>query len=399
VFVVEDAPNPLVTLFLGVWMAVALVKLVRVLASVHALFALRDRCRPVPEAIVQRLPLWLRASRQGRKTELAMCDGVSGATLLGLSSPCIALPPSLVASLRPEQLDLVVLHEYAHVQRRDDWMALAQALALPALWIHPVTSFVVRQLGFEREVACDEWVIARTARARDYAACLARAAEIRAVELGRAWLAPALFGGPSDLVRRVDRLLAGKAHFGQAFSRPIALAAACFLVLVLTQLRAVPLVGGFMETALPQIIRPAAIRVVAPLQAPEPSNGAVGPMSSRVRPEPDATYAKGIVRREPDTTDAARLEPGPSYAAGFDQPTEHREPSEPPGPSVAIQPPARSITGLYAMPVAPPPQAVTAAPWRRMTNVGAQIGQTAEQAGLGVANAFARTGVSLAKKF
>ena len=66
-----------------------------------------------------------------------ICDAVPGATVLGFHRPCIAIPPSLVEALTIDELDQVILHEYAHVQRRDDWSRLAQTLLLSVLWIHP----------------------------------------------------------------------------------------------------------------------------------------------------------------------------------------------------------------------------------------------------------------------
>ena len=90
-----------------------------------------------------------------------ICDAVSGATVLGFQRPCIALPSSLVDALTIDELDQVILHEHAHVQRRDDWTRLAQTLLMSVLWIHPAALFVSRALNREREMACDEWVVAQ----------------------------------------------------------------------------------------------------------------------------------------------------------------------------------------------------------------------------------------------
>src|SRR6185295_11574739 len=46
----------LISAFLGVWVAIAWVKLVRLVPSLHALYALRDRCRPFPAQIEARQP-------------------------------------------------------------------------------------------------------------------------------------------------------------------------------------------------------------------------------------------------------------------------------------------------------------------------------------------------------
>jgi hypothetical protein len=45
------------------------------------------------------------------------------------------------------------------------------------LFFHPAVMWVCRRLTLEREIACDDWVVAATGRPRPYAACLARLVE------------------------------------------------------------------------------------------------------------------------------------------------------------------------------------------------------------------------------
>ncbi len=139
-------PTFFISSVIGIWAAVALVSLLRLLPSLHALYAMRDRCYPFPQAIEATLPLWLEAKESGRRTELMMCDAVPGATVLGLQRPCIAIPSSLAEALTAEELDQVILHEHAHVQRRDDWSRLVQTLLMSVLWIHPAALLVSRAL-------------------------------------------------------------------------------------------------------------------------------------------------------------------------------------------------------------------------------------------------------------
>jgi Zn-dependent protease with chaperone function len=199
VFYVPTAPDVLISTIVGIWMSVALIGLLRLLPSLRAVFALRDRCVPFPVDIESRLPLWLEAKQKGRRTELMICDELPGATVLGLQRPCIALPRALLEALTIGELDQVILHEHAHVQRRDDWLRLVQTLLLSALWVHPAALFVSRALNREREMACDEWVVARTGSPKAYARCLARAAEVRGRMKAQSALAPALFGTRHDL--------------------------------------------------------------------------------------------------------------------------------------------------------------------------------------------------------
>ena len=228
---IPSAPDVLVNIFVGIWAAIALVSLLRVLPGLRAVYAVRDRCRPFPPDIESRLPLWLEAKACGRRTALMICDEVPGATVLGFHRPCIAIPSSLVEALTLDELDQVILHEHAHVQRRDDWARLAQTLLLSVLWIHPAALFVSRALNREREMACDEWVVARTGLPKAYARCLAHAAEARVRMRGGPTLVPALIGSRHELLRRVDRVLAINGKARRRVSIAGAATAACAMVI------------------------------------------------------------------------------------------------------------------------------------------------------------------------
>ena len=150
----------------------------------------------------------------------------------------------------------MILHEHAHVQRRDDWSRLAQTLLLSVLWIHPAALFVSRALNREREMACDEWVVARTGLPKAYARCLARAAEVRGRMRGGPTLVPALFGSRHDLVRRVDRLLAVKGQARRNVSLAGAIAAACAMVVMSVQLQSVLRFAEIAEIVFPSVAQP-----------------------------------------------------------------------------------------------------------------------------------------------
>jgi beta-lactamase regulating signal transducer with metallopeptidase domain len=126
--------------------------------------------------------------------------------MLGLGAPVIALPQSLVAALPDADLDRVVLHEYGHVQRHDDWTMLAPASIETLLVWHPAIWWIGRSLRLEREVACDDCVILQTAAPRGYASSLTKVAW---VALKRPALPFALRALRSrrELTGRVERLL------------------------------------------------------------------------------------------------------------------------------------------------------------------------------------------------
>ena len=205
---VELPSAPVEVLVTGMvfWAAFSGLRLAALSRSFGRLRRVRQHCTPIPVGLEQRLPLWMSAREEGRRARLCLSDDVTTASMLGLGTPIIALPRSLVRRLDDAELDQVVLHEHGHVQRRDDWAAAAHA-GIEALsgW-HPAVWWIGRQLRLEREVACDDWVLRRTSSGRDYAACLARVASLTLRSQGIP-LGPRAIRSRSEFGSRVERLL------------------------------------------------------------------------------------------------------------------------------------------------------------------------------------------------
>ena len=86
----------------------------------------------------------------------------------GTYRPAIVIP-AIADTWSYDRRRAVVLHELAHVARYD---CLTQTLAFVACaiyWFHPGAWWAARRLRIEREIACDDRVIAAGAHAREYA--------------------------------------------------------------------------------------------------------------------------------------------------------------------------------------------------------------------------------------
>jgi hypothetical protein len=124
--------------------------------------------------------------------------------------------------LTDEELEHVVLHELAHVRRRDDWAALVEWVLVALMWVNPAAHWARRRLALSREMACDDWVVQQTATPVAYARCLTAVASLRS-QKGRARLAAAATGRSSALTKRVTRVLESGARPGSRLSRAVAL--------------------------------------------------------------------------------------------------------------------------------------------------------------------------------
>lgn len=149
---------------------------VRAAMAFRAVRAARARVRPLPSALEARLESWSRLRARGRPAQLALSERAGAAAVLPFGRPIIAVSPDLVARLSAEDLDQVIVHEWAHVQRRDDVAGVAHLLVQAIAGWHPGIWWLQRQLVIEREAACDEMAIAEIGSAKRYALCLARTA-------------------------------------------------------------------------------------------------------------------------------------------------------------------------------------------------------------------------------
>ena len=117
----------------------------------------------------------------------------------------VLIPSHLPDQLSADNLHQIILHEAAHLTRRDDYALLVQRILEAVFALHPVLRWTARQIDLEREIACDDRVVAATGAPRVYANCLTRVVELS--DCVASSLAAAAADDRSHLARRVDRLL------------------------------------------------------------------------------------------------------------------------------------------------------------------------------------------------
>ncbi|BDI34516.1 hypothetical protein CCAX7_65670 [Capsulimonas corticalis] len=123
----------------------------------------------------------------------------------GVLHPTILLPRN--ASEWPEErLRAAILHETAHIRRRD-WLTMALTQFVCALyWWNPLVWVAAQKLRLESEQACDDLVLGAGVPAADYASHLLDVA--RGLTASRQPLAAVAMAQPREIARRLESILA-----------------------------------------------------------------------------------------------------------------------------------------------------------------------------------------------
>jgi bla regulator protein BlaR1 len=113
----------------------------------------------------------------GRAVLVRLSDEVGGPVTLGVLRPMILLPTG-AAEWPAERLRPALLHELAHVARRDCATDLIARLACALWWFNPLVWTALRRARAERERACDDRVLAARVQPVGYAALLVDVARL-----------------------------------------------------------------------------------------------------------------------------------------------------------------------------------------------------------------------------
>jgi beta-lactamase regulating signal transducer with metallopeptidase domain len=367
----------------ALWSAAGLIRLVR---SWVWLRNVRAAASPLSAPRQHRLSHWTALASAGRAASLVVSSHVRSAAVLGWGSPVIAVAPSLLDELEDDELDRIVVHEWAHVRRRDDLMQAVQAgIRVIAGW-HPAVWWLDRHLRIEREIACDELAVAVIGSAKGYASSLLKLAELLPPRLA---MDPALTAiGPTGLRRRIARILSRERGTSSPTWRAAAVAGGAVLCVLAASLGSIRAIAATVAVAEPAVdgreSPPVTTSDVASRATPnvrsDPGAAAPIPVASSRRARPIATP-------QPHSAPIA-----PAIAST----------TTPRLPEISA---ARVDVAFHAgaprgvSPTGDPAAATPVVPWRGAASAGVAVGRESREAAVAAAGYFTRLGKRVAGAF
>src|SRR5437867_1999202 len=161
---------------------------------------IRDACAALQQ-VLGRLMARLRVSRPVRLVESLVMEVPA---VIGWLRPVILVPTSALTGLTPQQLEVLLAHELAHVRRYDYLVNVIQCVIETLLFYHPAVWWVSRRIREEREHCCDDLVAGLCGDPHLYVTALVGMERLRPATPR---LALAATGRGGSLLQRVRRLI------------------------------------------------------------------------------------------------------------------------------------------------------------------------------------------------
>jgi uncharacterized protein YjbI with pentapeptide repeats/beta-lactamase regulating signal transducer with metallopeptidase domain len=256
-----------------IWALGALIGLAGLAASIARVRGLKRRSSPLDGALADELP-WLTAVGPGREIYLRLSYETETPVAVGFRRPVILIPTELATGDGLAAIEQLILHEYAHLRRNDDWTNLVQRTIERVFWFNPVVWLVGRRIALEREIASDDAVVEKTGEAHAYAASLWKLArEMRMPE--HAVVAPGALLTRKQISVRIEQLLdanRARLHRSPIAALGVALASIAAVAFVATSAPAVELPSDAAVTVAAAASMPRmAIALPAKAELPPPT--------------------------------------------------------------------------------------------------------------------------------
>jgi VWFA-related protein len=179
---------------------------VRLLGAVMFTRRLRKSAHPAPDAWQQTLhhiaTSMTAGGRHLRHVRLMTSSLVNAPAVIGYLRPVVLVPVTFLTGLPPDHIMALLTHEMAHICRRDYLVCMLQSFVEVALFYHPAVWWISGQLRIERELCCDDLVIAAGTDRLTYARALTDMESARPQRL-----TPRLAANGGSLMDRIRRLI------------------------------------------------------------------------------------------------------------------------------------------------------------------------------------------------
>ncbi|HMI05845.1 MAG TPA: M56 family metallopeptidase [Pedobacter sp.] len=151
------------------WAILLVFKLFRLFHSFNYVYRLRFTAKPVSDTGWQeKLKNMSHRLGIGGKITLLESLKVGIPVTIGHFRPIIIVPVGFFLQLPCAQVEAILFHELAHIYRKDYLINLFQTIADTLFFFNPALLWLSALIREQREICCDDFVLAHTAQKSDY---------------------------------------------------------------------------------------------------------------------------------------------------------------------------------------------------------------------------------------
>lgn len=192
-----------------IWFLIVCARCLQLLTGLHGLHRLRHQSLT---AVGKEWEEKLQALTSGMGIKQIVTIAESGLAkvpmVIGHLKPIILIPAGLITAMPPAEIEAILIHELAHIRRRDYLVNLLQHLVEIIFFFNPAVLWVSSLIKAERENCCDDITLTQTNSKAAYIRALISCHEY---QLRTPRFAMAL-GKRKNLLGRVNRMVSSSNH-------------------------------------------------------------------------------------------------------------------------------------------------------------------------------------------
>lgn len=146
-----------------IWFIIFCFKCFNITSNLSHIYKIRNyRNQPVSDYWKERLEALSQAIQLNKRIVLLESQLVKVPSVTGFFKPIILLPIGLLSQLPQDQVEAILLHELAHIRRKDYFVNLLQSFAEIVFFFNPGVLWLSSLIKEERENCCDDIAVSVT---------------------------------------------------------------------------------------------------------------------------------------------------------------------------------------------------------------------------------------------
>ncbi len=202
-----------------IWFLIICAKSVQMAVGLHAVFHLkRTKVSKVGEDWENRLLQLAKQLHIEQAIRLIESGIAKVPMVVGHLKPVILIPIGLINSLATDEVEAILIHELAHIRRRDYLVNLLQSFIEIVFFFNPAVLWISQLIKTERENCCDDLAIAQSRNKESYIRAMVSCEEYKAARPAYVMAFP---GAKNTLLYRVSRLVRNRNYSLGLFEKTI----------------------------------------------------------------------------------------------------------------------------------------------------------------------------------